>query len=103
MIKVTVLYPNGLDVSFDMTYYCEKHIPMVSGLLGDALKGGQVDEGVSGGGEGVAAPFAAMGHLIFDTVEDFQESFGPNAEQIMADLPNFTNSEPVIQISEVRM
>ena len=103
MIKVSVLYPNGPDVSFDVRYYCENHIPMVAELLGDALKGGQVDAGLAGGEEGAAAPFAAMGHLLFDSVEDFQGSFGPNAEKIMGDLPNFTNAEPVIQISEVRI
>ena len=103
MIKVSVLYPNGPDISFDINYYCETHIPMVAGLLGDALKGGQVDAGLAGGAEGVAAPFAAMGHLLFDSVEDFQQNFGPNADQIMGDLPNFTNAEPLIQISEVKI
>jgi uncharacterized protein (TIGR02118 family) len=72
-------------------------------LLGDALKGGQVDSGLAGGAEGVDAPFVAMGHLLFDSVEAFNESFGPNTEEIMADLPNFTNLEPQIQISEVKM
>jgi uncharacterized protein (TIGR02118 family) len=103
MIKVSVLYPNGPDVSFDVGYYCDTHVPMVAGLLGDALKGGQVDAGLAGAEEGAAAPFVAMGHLLFETVEDFQDTFGPNAEEIMSDLPNFTNSAPVIQISEVRI
>ena len=103
MIKVSVLYPNGPDISFDVNYYCATHVPMVASLLGDALKQGQVDAGLAGGKEGAAAPFAAIGHLLFDSVEDFQESFGPNAEKIMGDLPNFTNSEPVIQISEVKI
>ena len=103
MIKVSVLYPNGPDINFDVNYYCETHVPMVAGLLGDALKDGKVDAGLAGGEQGAAAPFAAMGHLLFDSVEDFQESFGPHAETIMGDLPNFTNSEPVIQISEVRI
>ena len=103
MIKVSVLYPNGPDISFDINYYCETHIPMVAGLLGDALKGVQADAGLAGGAEGVAAPFAAMGHLLFDSVEDFQQNFGPNADQIMGDLPNFTNAEPLIQISEVKI
>jgi uncharacterized protein (TIGR02118 family) len=42
-----------------------------------------------------------MGNLYFDSMEDFGNSFGPNADEIMADLPNFTNIEPIIQISEV--
>jgi uncharacterized protein (TIGR02118 family) len=39
--------------------------------------------------------------MYFDSVKAFGEAFGPNAEKIMGDLPNFTNIEPVIQISEV--
>ena len=41
--------------------------------------------------------------LNFDSMEDFQNSFDPNAEKIMDDLPNFTNIEPIIQISEVML
>jgi uncharacterized protein (TIGR02118 family) len=42
-----------------------------------------------------------MGHLYFDSVEDFQNSFGPHADAIMGDIPNYTNIEPVIQVSQV--
>ena len=31
MIKVSVLYPDGPDISFDMNYYCETHIPLGPG------------------------------------------------------------------------
>ncbi|NNM64980.1 MAG: EthD family reductase, partial [Burkholderiales bacterium] len=31
----------------------------------------------------------------------FEQAFGPHAQQIMADLPNFTNLIPTIQINEV--
>jgi uncharacterized protein (TIGR02118 family) len=44
-----------------------------------------------------------MGHLYFDSVAEFQASFGPHAEAIMADIPNYTNVQPVIQISDVKM
>ncbi|MFC2127662.1 hypothetical protein ACFLRU_04700 [Bacteroidota bacterium] len=44
MTKVSVLYPNGEGKTFDMVYYCEKHLPLVAGLLGDALKGATVDK-----------------------------------------------------------
>jgi uncharacterized protein (TIGR02118 family) len=44
-----------------------------------------------------------MGHLYFDSVEAFQAAFGPHAPAIMADIPNYTDIQPVIQISEVKM
>lgn len=101
MIKVSVLYPTGPGKTFNMDYYCDKHVPMVAGLLGDAVKGATVEKGLAGGAPDAPAAYAAMGNLYFDSVADFENSFGPNAEKIMGDLPNFTNSEPVIQVSEV--
>jgi len=44
-----------------------------------------------------------MGHLYFDTVEAFQAAFGPHADPIMADIPNYTDIQPTIQISEVKI
>jgi len=103
MIKVSVMYPNSSDATFDIDYYCNTHLPLVGGLLGDALKSGAVDYGLGGAGPGEAAPFVAMGHMTFDSVQAFQGAFGPNAEAIMADLPNFTNTQPVIQVSEIKV
>ena len=101
MTKVSVLYPNGENTSFNMDYYLNTHLPLVGGLLGDKLKGATVEQGLGGATPGSDAPYVGMGNMYFDSVEDFGAAFGPNAEQIMADLPNFTNIEPIIQVSEV--
>ena len=101
MTKVSVLYPTGEGKTFDMDYYCNNHVPMVAGLLGDAVKGATVEKGLGGGAPDSPATYAAMGNLYFNSVEEFQNSFGPNADKIMGDLPNFTNIEPTIQVSEV--
>lgn len=103
MIKVSVVYPNAEGKKFNMDYYCNTHVPMVASLLGDALKGATVEKGLGGGAPGSPAPYAGMGNMYFNTVEEFGSSFGPNAEKIMGDLPNFTDIEPVIQVSEVMM
>lgn len=101
MTKVSVLYPNGENKTFDMDYYCNTHATLVSGLFGDFLKGSTIEKGIGGAAPGSTAPFAVMGNMYFDSVEDFGKAFGPNAEKIMGDIPNFTNIEPIIQISEV--
>jgi uncharacterized protein (TIGR02118 family) len=101
MIKVSVLYPNGSDKTFDMDYYCDNHAPLVAGLLGDALKGATVEKGLGGGAPGSPAPYIATGSMYFDSMADFGKSFGPNAEKIKGDMANFTNSPPIIQVSEV--
>lgn len=103
MIKVSVLYPNEEGKSFNMDYYCEKHMPMVQEKLGSACKKVAVEEGLGGPEPGSAATYMAMGHLYFDSVEAFQTAFGPHAEAIMGDIPNYTDTQPTIQISAVKM
>ena len=103
MIKVSVLYPYKDGVGFDMTYYLNSHIPMVRQKLGAACKGAAVEQGVAGGVPGTQPAYVAMGHLLFDTVESFQVAFAPHAATVMADIPNYTALQPIIQISEVKM
>jgi uncharacterized protein (TIGR02118 family) len=101
MTKVSVMYANGDNKTFNMDYYCNTHLPMVTELLGDALKGASVEKGLGSVAPGSTAPFASVGIMYFDSVEDFGNTFGPHAAKIMGDLPNFTNIEPIVQISEV--
>jgi uncharacterized protein (TIGR02118 family) len=103
MVKVSVLYPNRADTKFDMTYYLNHHVPMVRRLLGSALKGVSVEQGISGEEPGKAAPYVATGHLLFDSVEAFQTSLAPHAQEIMEDIPKYTNSQPLLQIGEVKL
>lgn len=101
MVKVTVFYSNEAVKKFDMKYYCDKHMPMVQQKLGAACKRVEVEKGLAGATPGSPAVYIAMGHLYFDTVETFQTAFGPHAGAIMADIPNYTEIQPMIQISEV--
>ncbi len=103
MIRVSVFYPNTEGKKFDMAYYCNKHIPMVKQKLGAACKRVDVDQGLAGAQPGSRPGFAAMCYLSFDSVDAFQGAFGPHAEAIMGDIPNYTDIEPVIQVNEVKM
>lgn len=101
MIKVTVMYPNAPDTRFDHAYYRDSHMPMVKSRMGEHCKSYAVDKGLAGGAPGVPAPYVAMGHLFCDSIEAFQAGFGPHTAEIMGDIPNYTNSTPLIQVSEV--
>jgi len=101
MIKVTILYPNGDGKKFDMDYYSNKHMPMIASLLGDSLKLFAIDKGIAGRTAADPIPYLAIGYLYFDNLSAFQNSFKPNAEKIRNDIPNYTNIQPVVQISEV--
>ena len=103
MIRISVMYPNSDGGTFDMDYYVNKHMPMVGERCGDLLKGMSVDGGLAGGAPGEPATYSAVGCLLFESVDDFQSAFVPHAAEIMGDIPNYTNTTPVIQISEVKL
>ena len=103
MIKVSVLYENTPGQKFDMTYYTTKHIPMVMKKLGGACKRAEIDQGLAGVQPGSKPLFIAQAHFLFDSVEAFQQAFGPHAQAIMADIPNYTTLQPIIQLNEVKL
>ena len=103
MIKANVFYPNKADSKFDMDYYLTKHMPLLKERFGGALKGASVDQGIAGGLPGSPATYAAVCSLLFDNVGELQSAMGAHAAELMADIPNFTNVQPTIQVSEVKM
>ncbi len=103
MISVTVLYKNSASIKFNMNYYLDTHIPLLSRLLGATLKGVLVQQGSGGGAPGTPPEYAVITVLRFDSMESFQKAFLPHAPVITADIANFTNVEPTIQFSDVRL
>jgi uncharacterized protein (TIGR02118 family) len=99
MIRVSIFYPQG--GKFDQDYYAAKHMPMVAEKAGAALLRYEIDKGVAGMAPGTPAPFVAIGHMYFNSVPEFQQAFAPHAAEIMADVPNYTDLRPQIQISEI--
>ena len=102
MIKVSVFYPKKDGTRFDENYYLNKHMPMVRERLSPlGLVEAPVDKGLAGGGEGDPPPFYFVANLVFNKLEDFQSGMQAHGEEIMSDIPNYTDTEPVIQVSEM--
>jgi uncharacterized protein (TIGR02118 family) len=76
-------------------------MPIVQQKLGPACKRIAVEEGIAGGAPGMPATYVAMG-LLYST-DAFQTAFAPHAQAILADIPNYTNTQPIIQISQVKL
>ena len=101
MIKVSVMYPNLAGARFDHAYYRDKHMPLVKRAMGEACLFYTVDKGLSGGAPGEPAPYVGMCHIFCESVQAFQECFGPHAREIRGDIANYTDLQPVMQFSEV--
>jgi uncharacterized protein (TIGR02118 family) len=101
MIKISILHPN--TGRFDMDYYLDTHMPRSIELLskGKGYRGVSVDRGLGGASPGSAPAHIAMCHYLFDTAEDFMAAFMPHAAELQGDMPNYTDIETIIQLSEV--
>ena len=95
------MYSRREGARFDHDYYRDSHLPMLQDKLGASLVRYTIDRGVAGAAPGSPPSFVAMCHLYFESVHTFQQSFAPHARAIMGDVPNYTDLEPVMQVSDV--
>jgi uncharacterized protein (TIGR02118 family) len=102
MFKVAILYPNGEDKTFDMDYYEKKHMPMVAGFLGKNLKFYEIDKGIAGRTPNDKVPFVAIGYFYITDVAEYNKAIAQNRDAVISDFKNYTNIQPVVQISEIR-
>ena len=102
MFKVAILYPNGDDKTFDMDYYEKKHMPMVAGFLGKNLKFYEIDKGITGRTPNDKAPFVAIGYFYISNVAEYNKAIAQNRDAVISDFKNYTNIQPVVQISEIK-
>ena len=97
MTKISILYPNPEGSRFDLLYYLDTHIPKTTELLSShsGFRGIFVDRGAAGAEPGTDAPYVIMCHLLFDSLEDFQAAFAPQATTLQEDVPNYTDNPTV--------
>ncbi len=93
MIRVSVLYPKGDGSTFNMDYYKTKHRQICFDVM-PGLEKMDVEAGIDG-------PYEAVGHLYFGDMATMGAAMGgPRIGEAEADLQNYTNIVPVIQISQ---
>ena len=93
MMRLSVFYPSTEGATFDHDYYREKHVPLCVETWG--LAGAEIDKGVDG-------PNLAAVHFKFESLEAVQAAMGAKATgAVLADVANYTNIKPVVQISEI--
>nr|WP_246703918.1 EthD family reductase [Rhizobium sp. SEMIA 4085] len=78
-----------------------RHMPLIQERLGDACLRYEIDKGLAGREPGSAPQFVAACHVYSPTLAIFQEALGPHRAEIAADVANYTDIAPIVQISEV--
>lgn len=102
LFKVAILYPNGDGKTFDIDYYERKHMPMVAAFLGKNLQFYEIDKGIAGRTPTDKVPYLAIGYFYVKDIAEYNKAIGQNRETVINDFKNYTNIQPIIQISEVK-
>ena len=101
MATLSVVYPRTPGATFDYDYYRNKHLPLAgvswadAGLVrGEALLGTATPDGSE-------PPYFAIGILHFESEDALNAALtGEHAPEVIGDIRNFTDVQPVIQINE---
>jgi uncharacterized protein (TIGR02118 family) len=93
---VTILYPNTEGGTFDFDYYLAKHIPWSEELNGSKF---DITKGIADvmGGE---PTYVCIAKLHVESVDKFVEVMTTHGQALIADMPNYTNIQPIIQFDE---
>ena len=105
MVKISILYPNTPDATFDMEYYLRTHMPMSLERLRThpGFVALSVERGVPGPQSELLPSYVAMCHYTFTTAEAFVEAFMPHAAVLQGDIAKYTTIAPIIQFSAVEI
>lgn len=101
MIKITILYPASPGGRFDHDYYETVHMPLSIALLGGAMRSVTIERGVAPGAPWPEPTFRAICSFVCESLEAYQRAFMPHMERLQRDMPNYTDIEAIIQISDI--
>ena len=103
MIRVTVLFPKTSDSHFDMDYYLSKHVPMTTAKLqslGIPVEA-EVDQGWAASRPVSPLPMQRSDICFLKKWKICKRDWTTHGAEIMADIPNFTNVQPQIQVGNI--
>lgn len=100
MFCVSVAYPRKDGGTFNFEYYTKKHVPLVARLVGTNAVKAEVRKGVASP-DGSAPSFVCLANFWIKSAQEFQATLATHGKEIMGDIPNFTNIQPILQVDEV--
>ena len=97
---ITVMYPNKPGVTFDFDYYLKQHATLIDRLYGASIAKLELRRG-SATPDGSPAPYIAIINIWIADQAAFDSAGAKHGATLIADVPNFTNTMPAIQIDEI--
>jgi uncharacterized protein (TIGR02118 family) len=93
------MYPITETTNFNYDFYFDKHMKIVGETLGEHIQSTLVTKGIAGGPD-VPAGHYAIATMVFADQSALDIALSKTGTAL-SDIPNFTNTEPVMLIGEV--
>ncbi|WP_417525280.1 EthD family reductase [Marinovum sp.] len=99
-LTLQVIYPATDGTRFDMDYYTDTHMPLVGEHMGAHIDEVLVTGGLAGGGPGAPSPYYAVATMTFANLDALDAALAA-APPVVADIANFTDTEPQMMVGQV--
>ena len=96
---LTIVYPSGEGIHWDADYYRDHHMQTIMKLYGASIERFELRK-VNAPAGGPAAPFLGAINIWVKDLKAFEDNNAKHGAELVADVPNFTNAQPVIQYDE---
>ncbi|ALJ14316.1 EthD family reductase [Sphingopyxis macrogoltabida] len=101
MLCITAIYPNEPGSRFDAGYYQSSHARTAQALLAPhGLTAIRTTVGTAAL-DGSPPPFWAVSEMHFTSRAAFDAGIAAEGAALFADIPNYTNVTPILQVSEL--
>ena len=100
MLTIAVFYAKTATARFDIAYYLNTHTPPRKRLFEPfRMQNLRLLRG-TGSLDGSPAPYEGLAFLDMPLLEGLQHALAQHASQVLGEIPNYTDVQPVIQIIE---
>jgi uncharacterized protein (TIGR02118 family) len=92
---LTILYPNGPDVRWDVEYYRTGHMPLIMRLYGpEAISRFELRKGMTSADGAGPAPFIGSINIYINKQEAFAAAGQAHTQTLVDDVKNFSSVNP---------
>lgn len=100
--SITVLFPNEADAKYDINYYKTHHMPLIEKLWGHFGVTSWSVTTFTPGPDGSDPTFVFGSVVNWASAEAIKTAFADESvQQIMQDVPNFSNKQPTFLFGDV--
>lgn len=100
MFCASIVYQAHENGSFDFDYFAGRHAPLFAGFLGKNCVRYEVHRGLDTPGA-PPAPFLGAAYFWVTSAEEFGATLVQHGQQLYADIPEFSDQQPVRGWAEV--